>query len=304
MSQTETPFRLDKSVAINFAVTFTPLYAGIFAELKANGERLILTDRFALVRQRIGSYVRFYDNEAHIGVAMMNGLLGEDCFRELNEESKDWTHQQKIDFIEFVVNPENLQQCVDDLDIPETEDEWKAAELAASEMGEEERGRSVRRGAIFFGSIFAQLLNMFALMVHGAKMTTLVKRAMSGDQDAFIKAVQVDRVLLTHHPFFISRKRAAQDSLDVNEAAFLRRLAAHETKPQLRGRIRYPGLYFLFHTLESVGWLHELTDEELLDICDEAGLDRWQNRIEDVNYLTKRRLEFLRWQETGAVSMH
>ena len=74
--------------------------------------------------------------------------------------------------------------------------------------------------------------------------------------------------------------------------------------PLVRGRIRYPGLYFLFHTLESIGWLHELTDEELLDVCDDAGLDRWQNRIEDVNYLTKRRLEYLRWQKTGGVSMH
>lgn len=304
MDQTAPSIRLTKPLAIKFAITFAPLYAELFAELKADGERLVLTDRFTIIRQRIGSYVRLYDNEAHIGIAMMNGLLGEDGFRELNEESKDWTHQQKLDFLELAANPDNFQQYVDDLGIPETEDEWEAAELAAAELNEDERSASLRKGAFLFGGVFAQVLNVFALMVHGSKMTALVRRATSGDQDAFVKAVQIDRVLLTHHPYFISRKQAAQDSSDANEAAFLRRLATYETKPQLRGRIRYPGLYFLFHTLESVGWLHELTDEELLDICDDAGLDRWQNRIEDVNYLTKRRLEYLRWQKTGGVSMH
>ena len=32
---------------------------------------------------------------------------------------------------------------------------------------------------------------------------------------------------------------------------------------------------------------HELKHNELLDLCDSARLDRFQNRIEDVNYLTK-----------------
>lgn len=304
MNQTVKALRLEKSAAIKFSVTFAPLYADLFSELKANGERLVLTDRFALIRQKVGSYVRFYDDEARIGIAMMNGLLGEDGFRELNKESMKWSQQQKLDFIESAAKTETVQRYLDELAIPQTEEEWQAAELAASRASEEERLGAARQGAFFFGSIFAQLLNVFSLMVHGSKMTTLVRRAMDGDEDAFIKAVQIDRVLLTHHPFFISRKQAAQDSQDVNEAAFLRRLAAHEIKPQLRGRIRYPGLYFLFHTLESIGWLHDLTDEELLDACDEAKLDRWQNRIEDVNYLTKRRLEYLHWQKTGSVSMH
>ena len=55
----------------------------------------------------------------------------------------------------------------------------------------------------------------------------------------------------------------------------------------------------LFGILESFQWLNDLKHEEILDICDEAGLDRYQNRIEDVNYITKRLAEYRRWQKSN-----
>jgi len=60
----------------------------------------------------------------------------------------------------------------------------------------------------------------------------------------------------------------------------------------------------LFGALEATGWLESIKHHEMLNLCDSAGLDRFQNRIEDVNYLTKRFLEYRRWQQTGGVSMH
>jgi hypothetical protein len=45
------------------------------------------------------------------------------------------------------------------------------------------------------------------------------------------------------------------------------------------------------------------THEELLDLCDKARLDRFQNRIEDVNYLTKRLVAFRRAQKLRGLSM-
>lgn len=56
--------------------------------------------------------------------------------------------------------------------------------------------------------------------------------------------------------------------------------------------------------LESLGWLNDLTHSEILDICTAANLDRWENRIEDVNYLTKRLAGYRKYQKTGGVSMH
>ena len=73
--------------------------------------------------------------------------------------------------------------------------------------------------------------------------------------------------------------------------------ATVEICPPLRSKIRYPGLYMLFGILDAYQWLDNMTHEEILTIVDTAGLDRYQNRVEDVNYLTKRLLEYRRWQK-------
>ena len=59
----------------------------------------------------------------------------------------------------------------------------------------------------------------------------------------------------------------------------------------------------VFACLEASQWLDDFPHAEILDICDEAGLDRYENRIEDVNYLTKRLKDYRRFQKTGAMSM-
>lgn len=84
---------------------------------------------------------------------------------------------------------------------------------------------------------------------------------------------------------------------------FLRRLLSREMSPPLQSRIQYPGLYMLFGILEAFQWLDDMKHEEILDIVDAAGLDRYQNRVEDINYLTKRLSEYRRWQKLGALSM-
>ncbi|MER0216991.1 MAG: hypothetical protein DU481_12555 [Nitrosomonas sp.] len=58
-------------------------------------------------------------------------------------------------------------------------------------------------------------------------------------------------------------------------------------------------MYSLFATLDLFEWLDDFTAPEILDMCDEAGLDRYQNRIEDENYLIKRRLEYRKKQKIG-----
>ena len=138
-------------------------------------------------------------------------------------------------------------------------------------------------------------------MTHGAKLTALVPQAMAGNEDAFLKAIQIDRYLLTHHPFFVQRKQEAQDR---GEQEFLRKLAYRESNSNLAGKIRYPALFMLFGILESIQWLDELSHDEILDICDEVGLDRYQNRIEDRNYLAKRLINYRNWQKSGGLSMH
>ena len=54
----------------------------------------------------------------------------------------------------------------------------------------------------------------------------------------------------------------------------------------------YPALCMLFGMLQTSRWLDNLKQDEILDICDAAKLDRYRNRIDDVMYLRKHPLDY------------
>jgi hypothetical protein len=293
--------RPTKESAIRFACKWTRLYSEIFYSLCQDGGRVQINSRYALIRQNLGSYVQMYDDEKKLGVALMLWLLGDDGFKEFNDEAASWSEQEQADFLAYACGGEGEKDIEESLNLPQTDTEWAEQEKFFQSLPDDEKTEATKRGAYFFKSFFAQFFNTLALMTHGAKLTTLVPLALQGDPDAFLKAVQVDRLLLTHHPYFIKRKQEAQDK---GEDDFLKALAYRESNPNLKGKIRYPGLFMLFGILESIRWLDDLKHEEILDLCDEIGLDRFQNRIEDVNYLTKRLIDYRRFQKSGGVSMH
>lgn len=293
--------RPPKESALRFAEKMAPLYAEVFHELKADGGRLVMHTRVAQIRQYVGKYVVLYDDERRLGMALLKGLLGEQGFDEFEEEASQHTEEEKEQFLKQLSEPDEIDALIDLFEIPDTEEGWKEAEIAFQALPPEEQAIVLRQGTLLWAGVFGGLFNMLSLMVHGAKLTTLVPQAIAGDDEAFLKAVQIDRCLMTHHPFFIDRKQRAQDK---GEVEFLRALGYREANPLIRGRIRYPALYMLFGALEAAQWLDDLKHNELLDLCDSAKLDRFQNRIEDVNYLTKRLIEYQRWKKTGGLSMH
>lgn len=293
--------RLEKRQALRFAKKWTFLYVEVFFGLKQDGGRVQIGERYAQIRQKFGSYVQLYDDERKIGVATMLAWYGEAGLKQLKEEASTWTEADIAEYLSSLASNEHADELEEALVLPTTEDEWRKQEELVADMPEEKKQEAAKQGAFLFSGFFAQFFNTLALMTHGAKLTALVPQAIQGDQDAFMKAVQIDRQLLTHHPYFIARKQQAQDN---GETEFLRALAYRESNPNLKGKIKYPGLYMLFGLLESINWLDDLLHEEILDLCDEIGLDRFQNRIEDVNYLTKRLVEYRHFQKTGGVSMH
>lgn len=293
--------RPPKESALRFAEKMAPLYAEVFHELKADGGRLPMHARIVQIRQSVGRYVVLYDDEHRLGMALLKGVIGEQGFDEFAKEATQFTEDEKEQFLKQLMEPEELEALHALIEIPDTEEGWKKAEAEFKALPPDEQTIAVRQGTLLWAGVFGSLFNMVSLMVHGAKLTSLVPQAIAGDDDAFLKAVQIDRCLLSYHPFSIARKQRAQD---IGELGFLRALGYREANPILHGRIRYPALYMLFGALEAAQWLNDLKHEELLNLCDSAQLDRYQNRIEDVNYLTKRLLEYQRWKKTGGLSMH
>lgn len=293
--------RSPKESALRFAGKMAPLYAEVLHELKADGGRVVMQTRVAQIRRAVGRYVVLYEDERRIGLALMKGLLGEQGFDEFEREAAQFSEEETEQFLKQLLDPDELDALNGLMEIPDTEQGWKEADKAYLALSPDEQAEYLKQGSLLWAGVFGGLFNMLSLMVHGAKLTTLVPQALAGDDDAFLKAVQIDRCLMTHHPLFIERKQRAQD---MGDTPFLRALGYREANPIVRGRIRYPALYMLFGALEASRWLDDLKHEELLDLCDSAQLDRYQNRIEDVNYLTKRLLEYQHWKKTGGLSMH
>jgi len=293
--------RISKQTALSLTVKLVPLFLESLSELHKNNSRLQFQPRISALRTRLGGYVKLYENENHLNAVLFAGIIGEENFLALNESARQWSQSEQQEFLEELACDVGLEQSIDSLNWPQSEAEWQKVEAQVAQLTHEERQSLWRQGMLFWSGFFGGFFNILSLMIHGAKLTCLVSQAIAGDDDAFLKAAQIDRLLLTHHPFFAERKRFAQDR---GEIEFLSKLAYREINSPLRGKIRYPALYMLFGILESLRWLDDLKHTEILTLCDSAELHRYQNRVDDVGYLTKRLREYRRWQKTGTVSMH
>lgn len=292
-------FRPEKESSLKIAQHLSPQCAEMLKDLQKGGGRISFIPEVAQIQNLIGRYVLIYDDEFKIARAMFLAFLGEEGFKDFVQEIEALSPEEQQKFIEELASIELLDEIAEEMatwKIPQNSEEWKAERDKLTALPEDERKEIEKRSTFFWCFFFSSFFNTLSLMVHGTKMTALVPRAIAGDDDAFLKAVQIDRMLLLHHPYFRDRKARAQNDGDVE---FLAKLSYRESSPAVRSKIRYPALYMLFGILESARWLDDLTHEEILDICDDAGLDRYQNRIEDTNCITKRLIEYRLWKKVN-----
>lgn len=289
-----------KSQAIKAAIDLTPKYAEYLNELQNSKGQSFFKKEVAAIQNNYGGYVLMYDDERKIGRAFMLSALGEEGVKELDSKFESSTLQEQQEWLESISDDHEIIQTYSSITLPETPEEWQTAKDLAANLPEKERKLAEKQAAFFWCFTFSSFFNTLSLMVHGSKLTSLVPQAIAGDDLAFLKAIQIDRMLLLHHPYFRDRKFRAQDEGDVE---LLTKINYRESN-LLRSKIRYPALYMLFGILDTYTWLYDLKHSEILDICDQAQLDRFQNRIEDENCITKRLLEYRKWQKTGGVSMH
>lgn len=300
--------RPQKKQAIALVSKSAPDYVEFFREFQSyDGGWLKWPDRLINIKNnlKLDNYVLLYEDQKKINACLLLFLMGEDGLKEWNKEYKELDEEQKVAFIDAFA-----QDLIDDsgewieemlAEFPETPEDEAEAIKQFELLSEEEKTAQIKSLTFLFLHILPAVHNYFAVMVTGELMTSLVPKAMNGDEDAFCKAVKIDRNLIISHPYF---KERYQDAQAKGDKEFLRRLSTNQSSPNLIGKIRYPGLYIVFAMLDALKWLDDLTTNEILDICDAAALDRWQNRIEDTNAADKQRSRYRRYQKTGGVSMH
>jgi hypothetical protein len=297
--------RIEKSIARFLAVELAPECGEVLSDFRVKRDGWVkMPEEIERVCKglNLGAYyVVAYEDERRIHSCLYKALFPEDFVEELLKLDAEFMALSEVEKLAML--KEDLDSPLDETlgfswedFFPKTEAAREAARLQYESLSEEEKRDAAFRLAMLIAFFYSFFYNNLSLMVHGQKLTTLVPLALQGDKEAFCKAVQIDRNLLDGHPYFrdtYARLRAGEDK------DFLDAVLYRIGNPTTRGKIRFPALYMVFTLLDGFGWLEEFTASELLDICDEAKLDRFQSRIEDENKLIKRRLEYRRFQKVN-----
>lgn len=296
---------IEKSIAITLASQLVPICAELLMDYVAKRNGWIkMPKEFEQIRKNsdLGdSYVLAYEEESRILSCLMKSLFPGDTSNQLKQFDNEFLavkENEKLDFVDSYLSEnlggdlfylfENLSNA--------TNDDWDITRKELEALSEDEKGKIFLSIQLFLAYIYAYFYNHIALMVHGQKLTTLVPLALKGDKKAFCRAIQIDRNILTGHPYFRDTYARLQTGEDPN---FLNSVTAYIDRPAIKCRIDYPALYMLFAVLDGFKWLDDIKAREILDVYNGMGLNVDQGYIEDENSIVKKRIEYRKKQKNG-----
>lgn len=281
-----------------------PEYEEMLTFIEQNGGWISLPPKMIewVDRLKIHNYPELYRSEEVMAKMILLAFMTVEQVRELDAQLKQMTEDEKThrtqQLVEFM--GESSDAFVES--IPDTLEEEMEAKKMFNELSEEEQAQAIKQAQIVTSVFFATFFNAISIMVHGRKLTDLVQAAEAGDDNAYCLALQIDKRILSALPHFKERHERAISEGDVD---FLEKLHYRLTNPLLRSKIRYKTLWLTFAILDEAGHLDgSLKHREILDICEEAGVGGYQNRIQDVGYLSKRIREYREFQEIHQRSRH
>jgi len=286
-----------KFLARHLAIKLAPVSGEVLSAYRAKRDGWVrLPSEIEALRKNSGLgdlYVFAYEHETRIYSCLCRAMFPENTAAQVKQADLEFNQMPPSE--QIVHLDEITDKSLNSLDrvFEMTADETTSVLESLESLPECERIASLDRIQNMLAFSYAYFYNILSLMVHGQKLTTLVPLALQGDKEAFAKAIQIDRNLLTVHPYFKDTYARLQTGEDVD---FLDVVLYRVGNPTLRGKIKYPALFSLFAVLDSFGLLDDFTASEILDMCDEAKLDRFQNRIDDETNLNKRRAEYRRYQ--------
>jgi hypothetical protein len=248
----------------------------------------------AIVNLKIESYPLLYENEAAIGLIVFRAFLSQEALVELNtrltEQSPEERGQALLELMEEMSDADEV------FAFPKTPAEERRALAQFNAMSKEDQAEAIKIAQHLWMGFLAGFFQNVSVMVHGEKLTSLVAQAKAGNDEAFCKAVQIDKRILTTIPYF--KQRFERATLE-GDQDFSDGLAYRLQCPPYKGKIRHKSLWMAFAFLDMAGLLDTLRHQEILDLCDEVGVGGYANRIEDVKHLSKRLADFRRFRGYG-----
>lgn len=274
---------LNKTTIIETLITLVPELNEALEYLETNEGWINLDERFiSLLLQWELSWQEYYEDEQRLRA--LNSLMFFDVEELQNIKENDDYESALIEMVNFKNEVDDLE--LNDIDTPE--------QLAESfeNSSDEDKNKTLKQSVIFCLGMITSSFNYLALMLHGHTMCALVSLAKEGDDNAFCKAVHIDRTVLSL-PYFKQRMLKAQFGNDQN---FLNILAYQLKNPLHKGKIKYKILWLTFLILDDEGLLDSLSHEEIFDICEQTGVYGKEHGIEDVGHISKRIRDFRKYQ--------
>jgi len=290
---------IDRETAITLLRAAVPHWDGLLQIIEEDGGHLAWRPEVSALigRLNLDGYVHLYEKPAAIGLFLITTLLGEEGAKEFDEQARAGSPEVRGAMMLDAMR--ELEAFAEGVDFEPTPEMAAKREAEWSALTPDEQAAETTAAQHLFACIFAQFFDHLAVMVHGEKLSSLVAKAKAGDDQAFLKAIQIDKRILTELPYFKDRFHRAHTEGDTRFAAAIGR---RQAAPPYVGKLTHKKVWLSFAVLESMWLLDRLTGPQLLDLLTEAGVIDDANPIDDVTNLNKLRAKYRRFQKSGGKS--
>ena len=287
---------IDVKTASAFLKGIAPEWEWLLRHIESEDGRLRFPPMItrAIVNLKIESYPLLYESEAAIGLILFRAFMSHEEMVELNTQLNGQTADERGQTLRELM--EDLSEVDQAFEFPKTPAQEKRAQALFNALSKEEQVEAIKIAQHLWMGVLAGFFQNLSVMVHGEKLTSLVAQAKAGNDEAYGKAVQIDKRILTTVPYF--KQRFERATLEADQD-FCDGLAYRLQCAPYKGKIRHKSLWMVFAFLDLAGLLDTLRHQEILDLCDEVGIGGYANRIEDVKYLSKRLADFRRFRGYG-----
>jgi hypothetical protein len=230
-----------------------PIFGEVLSTIRvySDGDRYLPKIREAMQRTNIVDWAKHYQDPTNALKTYLLMVMSPDEINKLNQDVLAMSAEEQASLLDEII-----KEVTDGLD---EEDDKVSAEL------------DPQRAAQFWYFAMPTVFNFLAYVAHRKSIYQLVAEAMSGNDESFLKTIQVDKSTLTHIPYFVERNRRAADEGDIN---FLRQINTYRQKPILRTQTRLLPLVMLLAYLYQMNMLDQLCEdmEWLLGLCEQTGI--------------------------------
>lgn len=245
-------------VASKFIASIIAEYDWFLQHIKSGQHHLPAKIRAVLDVLAIDDYPKHYKDE--------NALAG--VFWDMAQKNPSLAQKLGADKLLETNSEKPLDPLVNHLSSLEIPEDSKIDNLDFSEKDKNSDS------ALFIKWSMLWLHEMMALMVHGERITTLVKKAISGDRAAYFKVLQIDPTAFRFIPEF---KTIHEQAMLSRDRKFLNNLNYYINNRPSKSRQKKHHIYPVLFFLQIVGLLKGMSNKQLLLFLDDCGFTDYEN---------------------------